>query len=80
MIYMGFSKCKKFSDIMMVRLFYEVNRICGKFLCIWLLAMNLASAEKFSLDELSNYFNKLDTFKLIFVSFPMMVLKQRVLS
>ena len=39
------------------------------FLCIWLLAMNLASAEKFSLDELSNYFNKLDTFQANFRQF-----------
>ena len=39
------------------------------FLCIWLLGMNLASAEKFSLDELSNYFNKLDTFQANFRQF-----------
>ena len=39
------------------------------FLCIWLLGMNLASAEKFSLVELSNYFNKLDTFQANFRQF-----------
>ena len=39
------------------------------FLCIWLLGMNLASAEKFSLDELSNYFNKIDTFQANFRQF-----------
>ena len=39
------------------------------FLCIWLLGMNLASAEKFSLVELSNYFNKLNTFKADFRQF-----------
>ena len=37
--------------------------------CIWLLGMNLASAEKFSLVELSNYFNKLDTFQADFRQF-----------
>ena len=39
------------------------------FLCIWLLGMNLANAEKFSLVELSNYFNKLDTFQANFRQF-----------
>ena len=44
-------------------------RFIGNFLCIWLLGMKLASAEKFSLVELSDYFNKLDTFQADFRQF-----------
>ena len=39
------------------------------FLCIWLSGINLASAEKFSLVELSNFFNELDTFQADFRQF-----------
>ena len=58
----------------------KLIRFAVNFLCIWLLGMNLASAEKFSLVELSITSTNLTLFKPIFVSFPMMVLKQRVLS
>ena len=34
--------------------------------CIWLFGIKLASAEKFSLVELSNYFNTFDTFQADF--------------
>ena len=47
----------------------KLIRFIINFLCIWLLGMNLASAEKFSLVELSNYFNKLDTFQADFRQF-----------
>ena len=47
----------------------KLIRFVVNFLCIWLLGMNLASAEKFSLVELSNYFNKLDTFQANFRQF-----------
>ena len=39
------------------------------FFCIWLLGIKLASAEKLSLVELSNYFNTYDTFKADFHQF-----------
>ena len=39
------------------------------FFCIWLFGIKLASAEKFSLVELSNYFNTFDTFKADFHQF-----------
>ena len=39
------------------------------FFCIWLFGMKLASAEKFSLVELSNYFNTIDTFQADFHQF-----------
>jgi len=39
------------------------------FCCIWLFGMKLASAEKFSLVELSNYFNTIDTFQADFHQF-----------
>ncbi len=47
----------------------KLLRFIGNFLCIWLLGMKLASAEKFSLVELSDYFNKLDTFQANFHQF-----------
>ena len=47
----------------------KLTRFVVNFLCIWLFGMNLASAEKFSLVELSNYFNKLDTFQAYFRQF-----------
>ena len=37
--------------------------------CIWLFGLKLASAEKFSLVELSNYFNTFDTFQADFHQF-----------
>ena len=37
--------------------------------CIWLFGITLASAEKFSLIELSNYFNTFDTFQADFHQF-----------
>ena len=37
--------------------------------CIWLIGIKLASAEKFSLGELSNYFNTFNTFKADFYQF-----------
>jgi len=37
--------------------------------CIWLIGIKLASAEKFSLGELSNYFNNFNTFKADFYQF-----------
>ena len=37
--------------------------------CIWLFGIKLASAEKFSLVELSNYFNTFDTFQADFHQF-----------
>ena len=37
--------------------------------CIWLFGIKLASAEKFSLVELSNYFNTFDTFQAEFHQF-----------
>ena len=39
------------------------------FFCIWLFGIKLASAEKFSLVELSNYFNTFDTFQADFHQF-----------
>jgi len=39
------------------------------FFCIWLFGIKLASAEKFSLVELSNYFNAFDTFQADFHQF-----------
>ena len=39
------------------------------FFCIWLFGIKLASAEKLSLVELSNYFNTFDTFKADFHQF-----------
>ena len=39
------------------------------FFCIWLFWIKLASAEKFSLVELSNYFNTFDTFQADFHQF-----------
>ena len=39
------------------------------FFCIWLFGIKLASAEKFSLVELSNYFNTFDTFQANFHQF-----------
>ena len=44
-------------------------RFIVNFLCIWLLGVKLASAEKFSLVELSDYFNKLYTFQADFRQF-----------
>ena len=37
--------------------------------CIWLFGLKFASAEKFSLVELSNYFNTFDTFQADFHQF-----------
>ena len=39
------------------------------FFCIWLFGIKLASAEKFSLVELSNYLNTFDTFRADFHQF-----------
>ena len=47
----------------------KLIRFIVNFLCIWLLGMNLACAEKFSLADLSNYFNKINTFQADFRQF-----------
>ena len=44
-------------------------KLVAIFICIWLFGIKLASAEKFSLVELSNYFNRFDTFQADFQQF-----------
>ena len=47
----------------------KLIRFTAIFLCIWLTGIKLVSAEKFSLVELSNYFNTFDTFQAHFRQF-----------
>ena len=47
----------------------KLIRFMAIFLCIWLTGIKPVSAEKFSLVELSNYFNTFDTFQAHFRQF-----------